>query len=57
MIELLKVEEVDAGYGEIQVLWKVSISVNKGEIVSIDRKEYLKAKTRIMSRVEEVFEI
>lgn len=35
MIELLKVEEVDAGYGEIQVLWKVSISVNKGEIVSV----------------------
>ena len=33
------------------------ILVNKGEIVSIDRKEYLKAKTRIMSRVEEVFEI
>ncbi len=33
------------------------ILVNEGEIVSIDRKEYLKAKTRIMSRVGEIFGI
>ena len=32
---LLTVESVDAGYGALQVLWGVTLSVNSGEIVSL----------------------
>ncbi len=32
---MLKVSNVNAGYGEIQVLWDVSLLVNSGEIVSL----------------------
>jgi branched-chain amino acid transport system ATP-binding protein len=32
---LLKLENVNSGYGQLQVLWDISISVNKGEIVSV----------------------
>ena len=32
---LLTVESVDAGYGALQVLWGVTLSVNAGEIVSL----------------------
>src|SRR5262249_60119581 len=32
---LLSVESVDAGYGALQVLWGVTLSVNSGEIVSL----------------------
>ncbi len=35
MGDVLKVKDVDAGYGEIQVLWSVNVSVEKGSIVSI----------------------
>jgi branched-chain amino acid transport system ATP-binding protein len=32
---LLKVTEIDAGYGFLQVLWKVSLEVNQGEFVAL----------------------
>jgi len=32
---MLKVENLESGYGQIQVLRKVSLQVNKGEIVSV----------------------
>jgi branched-chain amino acid transport system ATP-binding protein len=32
---LLKVSELDAGYGFLQVLWKVSLEVNDGEFVAL----------------------
>lgn len=32
---MLKVSNVNAGYGEIQVLWDVSLFVNSGEIVAL----------------------
>jgi branched-chain amino acid transport system ATP-binding protein len=33
--EFFKVESVEAGYGDIQVLWGVEIDVQEGEIVCI----------------------
>lgn len=35
MEEILKAENIEAGYGEIQVLWNVSVELRKAEIVSI----------------------
>lgn len=32
---LLEVKDIDAGYGEIQVLWDVSLHVDEGEIVAL----------------------
>ncbi|MGD2057435.1 MAG: ABC transporter ATP-binding protein [Anaerolineales bacterium] len=32
---MLKVSELDAGYGFLQVLWKVSLEVNDGEFVAL----------------------
>jgi len=32
---LLKVDGIDAGYGEVQILWNISLTVNKGEIVAL----------------------
>jgi branched-chain amino acid transport system ATP-binding protein len=32
---LLEVEKVNAGYGDLQVLWEVTMKVSKGEIVSV----------------------
>jgi branched-chain amino acid transport system ATP-binding protein len=32
---MLKVEKLSAGYGNIQILWDVSLEVNKGEIVAL----------------------
>jgi branched-chain amino acid transport system ATP-binding protein len=32
---MLKVESINAGYGEVQVLWDISFEVGKGEIVAI----------------------
>jgi len=32
---LLKVSELDAGYGFLQVLWKVSLEVNDGEFIAL----------------------
>ncbi|MCE4599518.1 MAG: ABC transporter ATP-binding protein [Desulfurococcales archaeon] len=35
MTALLDVKDLDAGYGEIQVLWNINLSVDKGSIVSV----------------------
>ncbi len=35
MEEMLKVENIEAGYGEIQVLWDINAEVRKAEIVSV----------------------
>ncbi|MCX8201124.1 MAG: ABC transporter ATP-binding protein [Candidatus Caldarchaeum sp.] len=35
MSSLLKVDNLDSGYGDIQVLWDVSIRVEKGEVVAV----------------------
>jgi branched-chain amino acid transport system ATP-binding protein len=32
---MLEVEKVNAGYGDLQVLWEVTMKVSKGEIVSV----------------------
>ncbi|MDK2373101.1 MAG: ABC transporter ATP-binding protein [Candidatus Korarchaeota archaeon] len=32
---LLELQEINAGYGDLQVLWDVNLSVDKGEIVSL----------------------
>ncbi|MDD5339164.1 MAG: ABC transporter ATP-binding protein [Dehalococcoidales bacterium] len=32
---MLKVDKLSAGYGNIQILWDVSLQVNKGEIVAL----------------------
>ncbi|MEM4345509.1 MAG: ABC transporter ATP-binding protein [Candidatus Caldarchaeum sp.] len=32
---LLKVDSLEAGYGDIQVLWNVSIEVDRGEVVAV----------------------
>ena len=34
-MSLLTVEDVDVGYGDIQVLWDISLSVEKGETVAL----------------------
>ncbi|MEM4573493.1 MAG: ABC transporter ATP-binding protein [Candidatus Caldarchaeum sp.] len=35
MSSLLKVDNLDAGYGDIQVLWNVSMHVDRGEVVAV----------------------
>lgn len=32
---LLEVKDINAGYGEVQVLWDVSLRVNEGEVVAL----------------------
>ena len=32
---LLAVEGLDAGYGDVQVLWGITLSVNRGEAVAL----------------------
>ena len=32
---MLELNQINAGYGEIQILWDVSLAVAKGEIVSL----------------------
>ena len=32
---MLEVIDLEAGYGEIQILWNVSLSVSEGEVVTL----------------------
>lgn len=34
-MRMLEVKDLDAGYGDLQVLWEISLSVDRGEIVSL----------------------
>lgn len=34
-MSILKVDNVDSGYGDIQVLWDVSVRIEKGEVVTV----------------------
>ncbi|MEM0349792.1 MAG: ABC transporter ATP-binding protein [Candidatus Caldarchaeum sp.] len=35
MPKLLQLENLDSGYGDIQILWNVSLTVEKGEVVAV----------------------
>ncbi|MEM4494937.1 MAG: ABC transporter ATP-binding protein [Candidatus Caldarchaeum sp.] len=35
MPNLLQLENLDSGYGDIQILWNVSLTVEKGEVVAV----------------------
>ncbi|MDH4137618.1 MAG: ATP-binding cassette domain-containing protein, partial [Anaerolineae bacterium] len=32
---MLKIEEIDAYYGDLQALWGISMQVNEGELVAL----------------------